>query len=73
MTDPKKREFRECGGAVHEIMLVDKGHFNASQPVEYAATDAKRTFWTSSVPMAGQVKAFKCAQCGLISLYGVPK
>lgn len=73
MTEYPDRSCADCGGSLHEIMVVDKGHFNQSTALEYAAIDAKPSLWTSKVPIAGAVKAFTCSQCGLIKFYSVPK
>lgn len=73
MSELQNRTCTDCGGSSHEIMVVDKGHYNQSTALEYAAIDAKPSFWTSKVSMAGVVKAMMCSQCGLIKFYGVPK
>lgn len=57
---------------MEEIQLIDKvGPYN-SQNVEYAAIDAKRSFWTGHLPIAGEVRAYMCTGCGLIKTYGSP-
>lgn len=72
MITPAKRECTDCDGTMHEVKMVDKGHGNQSHPLEYAAVDARPSFWIGQVPYAGAVAAFLCESCGLIKLYGVP-
>jgi hypothetical protein len=62
-----------CGGTLHEIKVIDKGHYNQTLPVEYAALDAKASLWTGKLPVDGAVKSFMCSDCGLIKQFGVPK
>ena len=64
---------RDCGGVLQEIKVIDKGHYNQPMPLEYAAMDSKVSFWTGKLPVAGNIKTFLCAECGLIKYYGVPK
>lgn len=41
--------------------------------VTYAAPDAKRSFFTQTIPPAGTVRGLVCPECGLIQMYAVPK
>ncbi|HIF00226.1 MAG: hypothetical protein ABGZ53_19600 [Fuerstiella sp.] len=69
MTDETKCH---CGGELGEIQIVDKtspgggGHQN----LEYTVPEAKRSFWTQSYPVVGEVAALMCQSCGRIALFG---
>jgi hypothetical protein len=56
------------------IIVMDKDRFGMTardpQPLEYRLPDDRRSFWTGRYPTAGQVRAFLCAGCGRIALYG---
>lgn len=56
-----------------EIRLIDKAHAKSTQEVEYGVYGAEPSFWGSKIPVAGTVRGFLCADCGLIKHYGVPK
>jgi hypothetical protein len=64
---------KDCGGGLHPIKILDKGHLNWQEDLEYVLPDAKRRFWTSKFPVAGRVEALICDGCGRITLYGVEK
>ena len=65
------RACSDCSGELLEIRLIDKGHMNLHNPLEYAAADSERGRWTAAYPIAGKVNAFMCQQCGCIRLYGM--
>lgn len=73
MTEPETRTCTDCGGTMAEIRLIDKGQGMTTQEVEYGVVGAKASFWSGKVPVAGTVRGFMCADCGLIKHYGVPK
>jgi hypothetical protein len=60
----------DCGGATHEIRIVDRGDHNRHHEVEYALAKDKPSFLTGRYPIAGPVVAFMCASCGRITHYG---
>jgi hypothetical protein len=62
-----------CTGTMAAVNVIDKGHMNASRPIEYAAIDAKPSWWTGGIAVAGVVQSYMCRECGLIQHYGVPK
>ena len=66
------RKCLECGGAMREIKLIDKGHFNTHSELQYAAGDARTGFWSGGFPVEGKVAALMCQICGRIALYGEP-
>ena len=66
------RRCTDCEGCMTEVKLLDKGHSNIQHPLEYSALDAKRSFWAFNLPVIGTVKAFRCDNCGLLKMYGVP-
>lgn len=71
MSATKRKDCPECGGAVHEIQLVERAHFNQHQAgLLYALPEAKRGFWSGTFPVEGEVAASMCEQCGRILLYG---
>ena len=63
----------ECGGAMQEIKLIDKGHFNTHCELQYAASDTRTGFWSGGFPVEGKITALMCQLCGRIALYGVPE
>jgi hypothetical protein len=70
MKDTQERRCKECGGATHEIHLIDRqGPWFPESGVEYSLPDAQRSGWTGRYPVAGKVLAFLCDGCGQISLF----
>ena len=63
----------DCGQALAEIRLIDKGHHFTHDDAEYALAESKRGVWTGRFPVEGKIMAFMCPGCGRISHYGVPK
>lgn len=62
---------RDCGGKLHEIVLLDCAHGNMQRPgLAYTLPGAKRGFWSSQFPTEGKVASFICESCGRIMLYG---
>ncbi|MDB5337649.1 MAG: hypothetical protein JWN70_3268 [Planctomycetaceae bacterium] len=72
MPRPQTSVCTDCGGAMHEIKLIDKVHNYATREFEYAALDARPSFWTGALPLAGTVRAYMCCGCSLIKTYGSP-
>jgi hypothetical protein len=57
------------------IIIMDKDRHGglvpqSPQSLEYRQPDDSRSFWTGKYPTAGKVRAFLCASCGRIALYG---
>jgi hypothetical protein len=52
--------------ATGRILGEGTGHVE----LQYAAAEAKSTFFTGRIPALGVVRGFICPQCGLIKLYG---
>ena len=75
MTGTEERRCKECGGATHEIHVMDKvgmaGEFAAD--LEYSLPEARRSFWTGKYAPSGKVRALLCEGCGQITLYGKPE
>ena len=65
------RSCADCEGEMREIRLIDKSHAELHKPLEYAAADSKKG-WFGRYSIAGNVNAFRCQQCGVIRLSGVP-
>jgi hypothetical protein len=86
--DPKRsveRKCPDCGGAMAAIEILDKTvatldlnlnivgmNFPEQSALEYAVPEAKRSWWTGSLPVAGKVAACMCGSCGRILLFGEP-
>jgi hypothetical protein len=74
MADEASKTCVECQGTMSPIIVMDKDSFGMTprgpQPLEYRLPDDRRSFWTGKYPTAGQVRAFLCAGCGRIALYG---
>lgn len=64
----------ECQGAMSPIIVMDKDRWGSTGPgpqsIEYRLPEDSRSFWTGKYPTAGSVRAFMCANCGRIALYG---
>ena len=75
----KVRTCHDCGVELEPIRLLDATHpgFDGQGAVQvdlkYASPDARLSFWTSKIPVAGLVQGMACPQCGLIQLYAVKK
>jgi hypothetical protein len=57
------------------IIIMDRFSVGAAehrytQSLKYRAPDDHISFWTGKYPSAGEVRAFMCANCGHIALYG---
>jgi hypothetical protein len=57
------------------IIIMDKYRHGLTEhrdtkPLEYRLPDDRLSFWTGKYPTAGVVRAFMCADCGRIALYG---
>lgn len=71
----------ECNTGMQPIKIIDATERNfvsgegGSRHVEleYAAPDAKASFFTRTIPALGTVKGLICPECGLIVLRGEPK
>ena len=62
----------DCGGAAHEIRLLDTGDHRSHNDLEYTVPEAHRGFFLHRYPVKGKVVAFMCEACGRISIFGVP-
>ncbi len=75
MDDNLSRTCIECQGVMSPIVIMDKTrpwpttHRHADS-LEYRMPDDRVSFWTGKYPTAGTVRAFLCAGCGRIALYG---
>jgi hypothetical protein len=63
----------DCGGATHEIKLIDKFHMAAHADLEYAVADANGILGMFNYSIQGRVEATMCKDCGRIALYGAPR
>jgi hypothetical protein len=74
MADDAQRTCVECQGTMAPIVIMDKSPGVARRlvfgPLEYRLPDDQVSFWTGRYPTAGVVRAFLCAGCGRIALYG---
>jgi hypothetical protein len=71
MTADKERKCPDCGAAMHEIRVIDKGprrHYD----LEYTTCEAKRSYWLKCFPVKGAVRAVMCQDCHRIILFGEP-
>jgi hypothetical protein len=55
------------------IQLLDHHGASAAGETHYAAGEAKPSWFWKQFRIAGTVRAFMCADCGLIRLYGDPE
>ena len=75
----KARTCHDCGIELQPIRLLDATPpgFNmqgaAQVDLKYALPDARKSFWTGMIPVAGVVQGMACPQCGLIQLYAMEK
>ena len=65
----------ECQGSMSPILIMDKLHPAPTEhrytgSLEYRLPEDRLSFWTGKYPTAGEVRAFMCAGCGRIALYG---
>ena len=75
MADEAARKCVECQGSMSPILIMDKLHtfptpHRHAGSLEYRLPDDSLSFWTGKYPTAGTVRAFMCADCGRIALYG---
>lgn len=74
MADEVQRTCVECQGSMSPIVIMDKAPGMARHAVvgqlEYRLPDDCASFWTGKYPTAGVVRAYLCAGCGRIALYG---
>ncbi len=74
MTNDASKTCVECQGVLSPIILMDKDRYGSTGPgpqsIEYRLPGDSRSFWTGKYPTAGPVRAFMCANCGRIALYG---
>lgn len=74
MSTNERAACTDCGGALHAIQILERGHLNSLQTgLKYTLPEAKRSFWTGRFPVEGDVAALICEKCGRILLYGIPK
>ena len=74
MADESSKTCVECQGAMFPVVIMDKDHYrntwSGPQSLQYRLPNDRLSFWTSTYPTAGQVRAFMCCGCGRIALYG---
>ena len=74
MPDESQRTCIECQGLMSPIIIMDRAPGMASHsyagPLECRLPEDRVSFWTGRFPTAGVVRAFLCAGCGRIALYG---
>lgn len=74
MAGEVQRTCVECQGSMSPIIIMDKypglARRSVAGPLEYRLPDDRVSFWTGKYPSAGVVRAFLCAECGRIALYG---
>ena len=69
----------DCGTELSPIKLIDATEDNGSMgpgnhvELQYAAPDAKRSFFLRQIPGLGFVRGFICPSCGEIKLYGAKR
>ena len=63
----------DCNGAMGPIQLLDYRADSRQGEPHYAAAEAKPSRFWHEFRIAGTVRAFMCADCGLIRLYGDPE
>ena len=76
MPPPAERKCPDCQVEMGAIILIDKTHPGGMhQQLEYATGDAQLGgLWRGTrFPVAGNVGACMCGQCGRILLYGFPR
>ena len=69
MTDETSRTCLECEGAMSPIVVMDNA-YRQMVVLTYRLPDDRPSFWTGQYATAGTVRAFMCADCGRIALYG---
>jgi hypothetical protein len=62
-----------CGGAAHEIKLVDRSDYNVQSDAQYTWPEDKPRWWKGGRPIRGDIVAYMCEACGRIAHFGVPK
>ena len=67
----------DCSGTLEAIKILDATEFGTFSDdayghteLQYAAADAKPSFWKHAIPSKGKVNAFICTDCARIFLYG---
>jgi len=75
MAEEVSRTCVECQGSMSPIIMMDKLHtmptpHRYTGSLEYRLPEDRLSFWTGKYPTAGTVRAFLCAGCGRIALYG---
>jgi hypothetical protein len=76
MADEDTRTCFECDGKMSPIIMMDKSHPGLTRhrhtgQLEYRLPDDRLSFWSARFPTAGLVRAYLCADCGRIALYGI--
>jgi len=69
-----ERPCPDCGGPLSPVKLIESGgtHWRHTE-TEYAAGDAQQGLLSGRFPVEGRVRAWMCADCGRILLYGAPR
>lgn len=74
MADEVQRTCVECQGSTFPIVIMDNAPGMTRRavvgPLQYRLPDDRVSFWTGKYPSAGVVRAYLCAECGRIALYG---
>jgi len=66
-------ECPDCGGALFEILVLDRSHMNYEiAGFNYALPGSKQSFWTGKFPAAGRLASVMCGECGRVFFYGAP-
>jgi hypothetical protein len=63
----------DCGGAAHEIKLVDLWEYGMQGDAQYTHPEDKSRWWQGGRPVRGTIVAYMCEACGRIAHFGVPK
>ncbi len=69
MTDEAPRACVACQGAMSPIVVMDHA-YRQMVTLTYRLPEDRPSFWTGRYATAGTVRAFMCAECGRIALYG---
>jgi len=60
----------DCGGALRKVTLFTGGPVQGQDELHFSNAES-RTILLHLFPKDGSVRAFRCIECGRISLYGV--
>ena len=68
MADEATIRCLDCQAIMSPVVLY--GDTGTPEGLLYRRPEDSRSFWTGRYPPGGQVRAFMCADCGRIVLYG---